>query len=378
MSRMFRYRFGWARIGTLILLLVVTAGPCQGQTAVSLRLKDIARIEGVRDNQLTGVGLVVGLNGTGDSARTLANVEMVVNTLERHGIKVNKNELKVRNIAAVMLTANLPPFLRNGDRLDVQVSSFGDAKSLQGGILLQSPLTAADDRIYAVAQGALVVSGYSAGGAGSQTTKNTPTVASVPNGALIEREVPVTMVVNGRLKLVLNRPDFTTASRLARTINDNLCEQIATPVDMSLVAVTVPSTNGQNLVDFIAQLEALPVTPDGMAKIIISERTGTIVVGDKVRIAPVAVTHKNITVEVSTSTEVTQPLPRSDGETVVTQQSEVKVTEEKGPLVELKAGSTVGDIVRALNAVGTTPQDIIAILVAIHKAGALYGSLEVI
>ena len=229
-----------------------------------------------------------------------------------------------------------------------------------------------------MAQGAVVVSGYSAGNGRSQTTKNIPTVASVPNGALIEREVPVTMVVDGRLKLVLNRPDFTTASRLARTINDHLGARLATPVDMSLVAVTVPVESRANLVDFIAQLEALPVTPDGLAKIIISERTGTIIVGDKVRIAPVAVTHKNITVEVTTTAEVSQPMPRSAGETVVAEISEVKVTEEKGPLVELKAGATVGDIVRALNSVGTTPQDIIAILVAIHKAGALYGSLEVI
>lgn len=366
----------WMVIGSLLLLLM--AGPCQGQNTVSLRLKDIARIEGVRDNQLTGVGLVVGLNGTGDSARTLANIDMVMSVLKRHGIEVDQEKLKVRNIAAVMLTANLPSFLRSGDRLDVQVSSFGDAKSLQGGVLLQSPLTAVDGKVYALAQGALVVSGYSAGGAGSRTTKNVPTVASVPNGALIEREVPVTMVVNGRLKLVLNRPDFTTASRLARTINDSMGDGIATPVDMSLVAVTVPGGSRHNLVDFIAQLEALSVTPDGVAKIIISERTGTIVVGDKVRIAPVAVTHKNITVEVITSTEVDQPMPRSDGETVGTQESDVVVREEQGPMVELKAGSTVGDIVRALNAVGTTPQDIIAILVAIHKAGALYGSLEVI
>ncbi|HHZ20337.1 MAG TPA: flagellar basal body P-ring protein FlgI [Firmicutes bacterium] len=357
---------------------MAVAGSCRGESAITLRLKDIARIEGVRDNQLTGVGLVVGLNGTGDSAKTLANIEMVVNVLERHGIKVDKDGLKVRNIAAVMLTANLPPFLRSGDRLDVQVSSFGDAKSLQGGILLQSPLTGADGQVYAVAQGAVVVSGYSAGNGRSQTTKNIPTVASVPNGALIEREVPVTMVVDGRLKLVLNRPDFTTASRLARTINDHLGARLATPVDMSLVAVTVPVESRANLVDFIAQLEALPVTPDGLAKIIISERTGTIIVGDKVRIAPVAVTHKNITVEVTTTAEVSQPMPRSAGETVVAEISEVKVTEEKGPLVELKAGATVGDIVRALNSVGTTPQDIIAILVAIHKAGALYGSLEVI
>jgi flagellar P-ring protein precursor FlgI len=350
----------------------------RGESPVSLRLKDIARIEGVRDNQLTGVGLVVGLNGTGDSNKAQANIQMVVNVLARNGINVRASDLKIKNVAAVVLTANLPAFLRSGDRVDVEVSSFGDAKSLLGGTLLQAPLTAADGRVYAVAQGPLVVSGYAAGNKGSGATKNTPTGAIIPNGALVEREVPVTMVNNGRLRLILNRPDFTTASRLARTINDNIGEGLARAKDMSLVEVTVPESSSGSLIDFIASLEGLSVTPDGVARIVISERTGTVVVGDGVRIAPVAVTHRNLTVQVKKKAAVSQPKPHSNGETKVTEQTKTAVHEEQGAMVALEAGATVGEIVRALNAVGTTPQDIIAVLIAMHKAGALYGNLEVI
>lgn len=366
-----------------LAILAVFLGTCglstvRGEKPISLRLKDIARIEGVRDNQLTGVGLIIGLNGTGDTNKTIANIQMVVNVLARNGITVSAADLKIKNVAAVILTANLPPFLRNGDRMDVSVSSFGDAKSLLGGTLLQAPLTGADGKVYAVAQGALVVGGYSAGGQGSQQTKNTPTGAIVPNGALVEQEVPVTMTVDGRLRLVLNHPDFTTASRLAKTINENIGSGLATAVDMSLVEVAVPQENSTGLVDFIARLEGLAVTPDGIARVVISERTGTVVVGDGVRIAPVAVTHRNLTVQVKNTTSVSQPKPLSNGDTTTTEDTQTNVNEEQGTLVSLDAGTTVGEIVRALNAVGTTPQDIIAILVAIHQAGALYGDLEVI
>lgn len=350
----------------------------RGESPIALRLKDIARIEGVRDNQLTGVGLVVGLNGTGDSNKAQANIQMVVNVLARNGITVNASDLKIKNVAAVMLTANLPAFLRNGDRLDVEVSSFGDAKSLLGGVLLQAPLTAADGSVYAVAQGPLVVSGYAAGGKGGSQTKNTPTGAIIPNGALVEREVPVTMLENGRLRLILNHPDFTTASRLARTINDNVGDGLAKAMDMSLVEVAVPEDATGNLIDFIARLEGLAVTPDGIARVIISERTGTVVVGDGVRIAPVAVTHRNLTVQVKKKASVSQPKSFSKGETKVTEETKTTVTEGQGAMISLEGSTTVGEIVRALNAVGTTPQDIIAILIAIHKAGALYGNLEVI
>lgn len=361
------------------IILISCIRQVRAEKTLSLRLKDLARIEGVRDNQLTGLGLVVGLNGTGDSNKTVANIQMIVNILARHGIQVDPKDLKVKNIAAVMLTATLPSYLRNGDRLDVQVSSFGDAKSLQGGILLQAPLTAADSKVYAVAQGPIVVSGYSAGGGGNQKVKNVPTAGAIPNGALIEREVTVTTLVNGRLRLILNRPDFTTASRLATTINENVGQGLAKAVDMSLVEVNVPAEYVVNrLVDFIAKLEALYVTPDGRAKVIINERTGTVVVGEGVRIAPIAITHGSITVDVKSTPEVSQPPPLSGGDTTMIQQQDVNVEEKKGQLVELEASTTVGEVVRALNAVGSTPQEIITILVAIHQAGALYGALEVV
>jgi flagellar P-ring protein precursor FlgI len=370
------------RIFGLILvaiMLVTCIYQVRAEKTLTLRLKDLARIEGVRDNQLTGLGLVVGLNGTGDSNKTVANIQMIVNILDRHGIQVDPKDLKVKNIAAVMITAMLPSYLRNGDRLDVQVSSFGDAKSLQGGILLQTPLTAADGRVYAVAQGPVVVSGYSAAGGGNQKVKNVPTAGSIPNGALIEREVTVTTLVNGRLRLILNHPDFTTASRLATTINENIGQGLAKAMDMSLVEVNVPLEYATyRLVDFIAKLEALYVAPDGRAKVVINERTGIVVVGEGVRIAPIAVTHGSLTVEVKSTPEVSQPPPLSGGDTMLVQQENVSVEEKQGLLVELEASATVGEVVRALNAVGSTPQEIITILVAIHQAGALYGMLEVV
>lgn len=370
------------RYALLVMAVIACLGwiavfPAHANKTLTMRLKDVARIEGVRNNQLTGLGLVVGLNGTGDTNRALANIEMVVNVLARHGIQVDQNQLKVRNIAAVMLTANLPPFLRSGDTLDVQVASFGDAKSLQGGILLQAPLTGADGKVYAVAQGPLVVGGYAAGGQ-SQKVKNVPTTAIMPHGAIIEREVPVTMMNNGIIRLILNKPDFTTASRLAKTVNETFGTGTARAADMSLIEIRIPeSYQADRFVDFIARLEGLAVTPDGRAKIVISERTGTIVVGDGVRIAPVAITHGSITVEVRNEIEVSQPASFSEGSTEVTQNQNVNIQERKGVMVALEASTTVGEVVQALNAVGSTPQEIIAILVAIDQAGALYGILEV-
>lgn len=361
----------------VISLAWTVISPVNAEKSVTMRLKDVARIEGVRNNQLTGLGLVVGLNGTGDSNKTLANIEMVVNVLARHGIQVDQNQLKVRNIAAVMLTANLPPFLRSGDTLDVQVASFGDSKSLQGGILLQAPLTGADGKVYAVAQGPLVVGGYAAGGK-NQKVKNVPTTALMPNGAIIEREVPVTMQNNGTVRLILNKPDFTTASRLAKTVNETFGNGTAKAIDMSLIEIRLPAESADGgFVDFIAKLEGLAVTPDGRAKVVVSERTGTIVVGEGVRIAPVAITHGSITVEIKEEEEVSQPNSFSKGKTEKAEKETVDVQEKKSVMVALEASTTVGEVVSALNAVGSTPQEIIAILVAIHQAGALYGSLEV-
>jgi flagellar P-ring protein precursor FlgI len=341
------------------------------------RVKDIARLQGIRNNQLNGMGLVVGLNGTGDSSK--ANAELVVNALLRWGIdNISADDLKVKNIAAVFITATLPPFAHAGDTLSVQVSSLGDAKSLQGGVLLQSPLTGADGNVYAVAQGPVHLVGYMAGERGSRQQKNVTTVGMVPSGAIVEREVPMVMDNNGKLRWALANPDFTTASRLAKTINDNIFEGVARALDMGSVEVTIPAARAADPVAFVAEIETLPITPDGVAKVVINERTGTVVIGEKVRIAPVAVTHRNITVKVDSNRRVSQPPPLSEGDTTVVENQTVAVAEEPGRLILLPGGTNIGAIIQALNAVGTTPQDIIAVVVAIKESGALYGILEFI
>ncbi len=366
------------------MLLMILGGVLWSGTALAAqsveppvtRIKDIARLQGIRNNQLNGMGLVVGLNGTGDSSRV--NAQMVANALTRWGIEIGASDLKVRNIAAVFITATLPPFAHAGDTLSVQVSSLGDAKSLQGGVLLQSPLTGADGNVYAVAQGPVHLVGYMAGERGSRQQKNVTTVGMIPSGAIVEREVTMTMENNGRLRWALANPDFTTASRLAKTINDNVFEGVARAVDMGLVEVTIPAERAADPVAFVAEIETLPISPDGVAKVVINERTGTVVIGEKVRIAPVAVTHRNITVKVDTNRRVSQPPPLSEGETTVVENQTVTVNEEPGRLILLPGGTNIGAIIQALNAVGTTPQDIIAVVVAIKESGALYGTLEFI
>lgn len=366
--------------GILAMTVLLMSGIARGQTVanqpVVTRVKDIARLQGVRSNQLNGMGLVIGLNGTGDSSK--ANAQIVANVLAKWGIDVDIADLKVKNIAAVMITATLPPYLHKGDTLDVQVASFGDAKSLQGGILLQTPLSGADGNVYAVAQGPVHVGGYAAGEKGTSVQKNVTTVGTVLSGAIVEREVPMQFQYNSKLSWSLHSPDFTTATRLAQSINRNIADGSARAVDMGLVEVKIPENRMNDPIGFIAEVEALPVTPDGLAKVVVNERTGTIVIGDKVRLAPVAVTHRNVIVKITTQPQVSQPTPLSEGETTVTENTKVEVNEQTGRIIMLPAGTSIGTIVRALNKVGTTPQDIIAILTAIKNAGALYGVLEFI
>ncbi|MGE5605712.1 MAG: flagellar basal body P-ring protein FlgI [Bacteroidota bacterium] len=370
------------KVGSLIIawLFLISVGTSVAVAAVvetaTTRIKDIARLQGVRNNQLNGMGLVVGLNGTGDSSK--ANAEVVANALAKWGVRVDASELKVKNIAVVAITANFPPYLHQGDTIDVQVSSVGDAKSLQGGILLQTPLVGADGQVYAVAQGPIYVGGYSVSGRRASQQRNITTVGTISNGAIVEREVPMQLDYNGRLRWALNKPDFTTAARLADTINENIARGAAKALDMGLVEVLIPSEMMSEPISFIAEIENLPVTPDGIAKVVVNERNGTIVVGDKVRIASVAVTHNNITVKIDSETTVSQPNSFSMGRTVTTAQDKIDVQEEVGNMVLMPTGTDIGTIVRALNAVGTTPQDIIAILVAINQSGALYGVLEFI
>lgn len=357
-----------------------TAAPSTHQPTV--RIKDIARFEGVRDNQLFGMGLVIGLEGTGDGRGSQANVQMVANMLERFGISVDRDALRLRNVAAVMVTADLPAFVRPGDRIDVTVSSFGDARSLQGGFLLQTPLEAADGQVYAVAQGAVSIGGFNvrAGGA-AQVQRNHTAVGQVPNGAIVERPVPTTVVHDDRLTLVLSEPDFTTAARVAEAINAMFTPDTARALDRSAIELRVPSIFAAQPVEFIAIVEELTVTPDTMARVIINERTGTIVMGHRARIATVAVAHGGLSVRVDPEQHIAL-LPPSDEDgdavPVVVESLRIDVEEQTGDVVLLQGGVSVEDVVQALNAIGATPRDIIAILQAIKAAGALYGELEIL
>lgn len=342
-----------------------------------VRIKDIARLETVRENQLTGLGLVVGLSGTGDGRGSLANVQMVANMLERFGISVDVDELRLRNAAAVMVSATLPPFARPGDQIDVTVSSFGDARSLQGGFLLQTPLVAANGQVYAVAQGPISIGGFNARGGGSSVQRNHPSVGTISGGAIVERSVPMELGDGETLTWVLREGDFTTAHRVAEAINERFGEALARAVDQSAVVVRIPQVLRTNPVPFVAMVEELTIRPDAVAQVVINERTGTVVLGHDVRIATVAVAHGGLTVRVQPKVDVSQPPPFSDGETVVTRSREITAEEERGQLMVLQSGASVSELVSALNAVGASPRDIIAILQAIKAAGALYGELVV-
>ena len=297
--------------------------------------------------------------------------------LKGFGVVMSPSQLQAKNVAAVMVTAELPAFAKPGDTLDVNVSSLGDAKSLQGGVLLQAPLKAANGSVYAVAQGPLSVGGYTAGGGGASATKNFPTTGRVPAGGIVEKDVPVQFAKDGEIRLSLGQPDFTTASRIAEAI-DSRFGSISSAKDPGTIAVNIPSEFSENVVGFVSALEELPVYPDAIAKIVINERTGTIVLGTNVTIDEVAVAQGGLTVKIGKTTDVSQPAPFSNGSTVVTNNTTVDVQEKPGHLVVLPPSSSVGDVVNALNAVGATPLDIISIIQAIKASGALHAELQII
>ncbi|APG29031.1 flagellar biosynthesis protein FlgA [Syntrophotalea acetylenivorans] len=362
---------GWPFTLLLILLLLPSV-------ATAARIKDIAQIEGVRSNQLVGYGLVIGLNGTGDSDSTQFTVQSLVNMMERLGVTVSRDDVKVDNVAAVIVTAELPPFAKAGTTIDVTVSSIGDADSLAGGSLLMTPLKAPDGNIYAVAQGPLIVGSLAFGGKAAKVQKNHPTVGRLPGGALVEREIPFTLNPDSQLRYQLAEADFTTVSRIAAVINNHFKSPLATPVDSASLNVAIPLPYRERLVDFVATLEGLPVQPDATAKIVVNEKTGTIVMGEGVRIATVAVSHGNLNLVISESAEVSQPFPFSQGETVAIPQTDIAASEDEGNLVVLQMGVSIGDVAQALNAIGATPRDLIAIFQAIKASGALHAELVVL
>jgi flagellar P-ring protein precursor FlgI len=359
----------------LVSLAVLLAFP---GGANAMRIKDIANLEGVRENRLVGYGLVVGLNGTGDSASTQFTVQSLVNMLERLGVTVNRNQVKVDNVAAVIVTADLPPFARAGSTIDVQVSSLGDADSLAGGTLLMTPLTAPDGQVYAVAQGPLLVGSLAFGGKAAKVQSNHPTAGRIPDGALIEREVVFALSEQETLSYRLKQADFTTAARMSDAIDRRFGAGTAMAVDAGTLQVEVPLEFQGRTVFFAAALEGLEVTPDTAARIAVNERTGTIVIGEDVRIATIAVSHGNLNLVISEAPEISQPAPFSQGETVAVPRTSIEVSEEDGAIVVLQKGISIGEVARALNAIGATPRDLIAIFQAIKAAGALHAELVIL
>ena len=362
----------------IITVLSLALAPISGSPT---RLKDLVGIEGVRDNQLVGYGLVVGLNGTGDKRQTVFSAQSLTNLLARMGVAVSPTAILVRNMAAVLVTATLPPFAQPGARLDITAAAIGDATNLQGGILVLTPLKGPDGQVYAAAQGSVITGGFVGGqGGGATKSLNHPTAGRIPNGAIIEKAAPSVTPANP-FKLQLRQPDFTTAARIAEAINKKFAEPgslLAHPENSALITVKPPPAFQSKPVEFLAELENLAVEADRPAKIVINERTGTIVMGKEVKISPVAIMHGALTVEIQTSLEVSQPAPLSTGQTTVVPQTNVTVKEEKARNVILKQGASVEELVRALMAIGSTPRDIIAILQNLKSAGAIESDLEVI
>ncbi|SNB61745.1 flagellar P-ring protein precursor FlgI [Arboricoccus pini] len=344
------------------------------------RIKDIADFEGVRENMLIGYGLVVGLNGTGDTLRNAVfTQESLVAMLERLGVSTRGNtSLKTKNVAAVMVTATLPPFARQGVRVDANVSALGDAKSLRGGSLLVTPLLGADGEVYAVAQGALAVGGFEASGQAASITRGVPTAARLPSGAIVEREVDFNFDSLESVRVALRNPDLTTAQRMADIINDRLGGDPARATDPGTVEIAIPPQYRQRTAALLTEIEQLPVTPDVPAKIVIDENEGIIVVGENVKISRVAVAQGNLTVRVSETPQVSQPNPLGEGQTVVVPRTTIQVDDQSNrKMVVLDTGVTLKDLVDGMNALGVGPRDMIAIIQSIKAAGALQADLEI-
>ena len=341
------------------------------------RIKDIADVQGVRGNQLVGYGLVVGLEGTGDGQAAFFTVQSIANTLRKQGLTLDipLSQLQVKNVAAVLVTANLPAFAKNGGLIDVTVSSIGDAKSLQGGSLIRTPLLAANGEIYAVGQGSLTIGGFNFGSGGSSVQKNFTNIGRIPKGAIVEQEVPTTLTDGKLIQITTREPDFTTASRIAEAIHK--AGYVAQAMDASTISIGLPDEFKGNLIGFIAKIETLSITPDSPARIVINERTGTVVMGGNVRLSPGAVAHGAISVRIENNPVIIQPAPFNPNPGVVIPLQDTKVTEKKSQFAMVPATTTLDQLVRALNALGVTPRDLIAILQAMKSANMVNAQLEV-
>ena len=370
-----------SRFGLLASFFVAALLGCALATpaAALSRIKDLAQIEGVRQNQLVGYGLVVGLNGTGDTLNNAPFTKQSLTAmLERLGVNTRGATLRTANVAAVMVTANLPAFATQGTRLDVTVSALGDSKSLQGGTLLVTPLLGADGEVYAVGQGSVAIAGFAAEGDAAKVTRGVPTVGRISNGALIEREVEFKLNTQRGLRLSLRNPDLTTAKRIAASINDFLGADTAEPTDPSTISIQIPPKYRGNMVQMLTEIEQLRVEPDQTARIVIDERSGIIVMGRDVRVSQVAVAQGNLTVTISERPQVSQPAPFSEGVTTVVPRTSVKVdTGDKNKLAVVGESVSLRELVDGLNALGIGPRDLISILQAIKSSGALQADIEV-
>ena len=355
-----------------ILALALPAPAADGA-----RVKDIAAVKGVRSNQLIGYGLIVGLAGTGDRQGTQFTVQSLLSVLGGMGIGIEPGAIQVKNVAAVMITATLPPFARTGSRIDAVVSSLGDATSLSGGTLAMTPLYGADGEVYAIAQGPISVGGLAAGGGGgSSVVKNHPTVGRLVGGVTVERELAFAMGERQGFELALHTADFTTALRTAQSINTAFGQAVASAPDPGTVSLRIPESFESGPVGFMAAVEAVEVSPDQRARVVVNERTGTVVMGESVTISTVAVSHGNLSVTIQAFNDVSQPAPFSEGETVEVTNDAVGFIEEEAQLNVITAPVTIDELVRGLNSLGVTPRDLIAILQAIQSAGALSAELE--
>jgi flagellar P-ring protein precursor FlgI len=368
----------------LTTVTVLTTALAAGATvfaqvpAGSVRLKDIASLQGPAPQPLIGYGLVVGLNKTGDRAQTVFSRQTLANMLQQFGVAVSPAAIKMENVAAVLVTAEMNPYAQLGSRVDVTVSSIGDARSLQGGTLLPTPLRAFDGSVTALAQGPVSIGGFGAGSGGSSVTVNHLTVGRVPGGALVQVVRSVALPAADRIGFGLHAPDFNSARRIAEAINQELGTEAAAAADAGTVVLQVPEAYRSAIPALVARLETLPVEMDSAARVVINERTGTVVLGGDVRLGPAAVAHGNLSVRIATTFDVSQPAPFSRGQTTVVPRTEVDVEERDARLVELNAGTTLAQVVGALNTLGASPRDIIAIMQALKAAGALRAEIVIL
>jgi Flagellar basal-body P-ring protein len=362
---------------SIVMALFLTAMILTPFTAEAVRIKDVATFSGVRDNQLVGYGLVVGLNGTGDKKDSTFTMRSMVNMLENMGVSVNQKQLKPKNVASVMVTVKMPVSSKPGAKLDVTVSSLGDATSLLGGVLLQTPLKGIDGKVYALAQGSLVIGGFSVQGTAATAQKNITTVGLIPGGAIVERGVPFKFNNQDTLTLAMHAADFSTTNQVAERINTALGGNFAQALDVSTVELQVPTDFKGNLVPLMASLENIEIMPDSAARVVVDEKTGTVILGRDVRISRVAVAHGSLQVVVAEGADVSQPAPFSGGSTVAVPRTDINSSEEQRNL-NIVEGATLQELVDGLNSLGATPRDLISILRSLRAAGALHAALEVI